>query len=567
VTGHVFILAILGGVAVAQENAARFYPDDPLLREPPPRQVKDVAKRHVNDLFDFLDNSFAMPGRIEKPARERPRRALDANTLGEVPDSAWYTNRHFYHRMSIEALKRGPGNGTPPHPEGPWRVISAKSDGVTPGFVIEDQHKHRYLIKLDQPDNPELASAADVIGSKAFYALGYNTPENYVVHFRPDKLKISGGVMWRDSSGKRHPLTARALDEMLRPQPKGADGAYRALASRWVAGEPVGPFSYEGMRTDDPNDIIPHEDRRVLRGLRVFAAWLNHHDTRSINSMDSLVEENGVRHLKHYLIDFGSILGSDGAKTKPAWSGHQYTIDNKGMAAQMVTFGFLVPRWARTECPNLRGVGLFDSWSFDPDSWKPNYPNAAFLLMDREDAFWAAKQVAAFSDAEIRALVETGEYSDPRAAEWVAQCLIKRRDKIAEAYFAKVLPLDRFKVVAGRLLFEDLSASRGVGTPLEYSLSWGSGDRAGRVAPLPEAVDERIPPLRDDTEYLLATIRIAGAGPRSDHPVSVYLRRGQTGLEVVGVDRRLPDVTNAGYKAAKTPSRSGSPRGSTGAGL
>ena len=28
--------------------------------------------------------------------------------------------------------------------------------------------------------------------------------------------------------------------------------------------------------------------------------------------MDTLVEENGIRYLKHYLMDFGSILGSDG---------------------------------------------------------------------------------------------------------------------------------------------------------------------------------------------------------------------------------------------------------------
>ena len=50
--------------------------------------------------------------------------------------------------------------------------------------------------------------------------------------------------------------------------------------------------------------------------------------------------------------------------------------------------------------------------------------------------------MAAFSDDEIRAIVETGEYSDPRAADWITECLIKRRDKIADAWFGKVLPLD-----------------------------------------------------------------------------------------------------------------------------
>ena len=120
-------------------------------------------------------------------------------------------------------------------------------------------------------------------------------------------------------AGRSAPSPNAILDELLQAQPKGSDGTYRGLASRFIEGKLAGPFSYEGMRTDDPNDIFPHEDRRELRGLGVFAAWLNHHDTRSINSMDTLVEENGIRYLKHYLLDFGSILGSSGFASKDPW--------------------------------------------------------------------------------------------------------------------------------------------------------------------------------------------------------------------------------------------------------
>jgi hypothetical protein len=530
------ILGLIGSGAFAAESARKFYPDDPLLREPAPRPVTKVEPRKVDDIYDFLENMYATPRRAEKVVREGPHPARDINTLGDVPDSAWYTNRHFVRRMSLEELQRGPGNTTPPAANEDWLIVGAKSDGVMPGFVIEDGHKNRYMLKFDPPRFPELCSAADVIGSKAFYALGFDTPENYIVHFRRENLKISPGVQWRDPSGKKHPLTERVLDEMLQPQSKTADGTYRGLASRWIAGDIIGPFSYHGMRTDDPNDTVPHEDRRELRGLRVFAAWLNHQDTRSINTMDSLITENGVRYLKHYLLDFGSILGSDGVGPKPTWSGHQYAIDRKGAAFQVVTLGLLPPRWARSDYPNLGGVGLFDSWSFDPVAWKPNYPNPAFLLMDVEDGFWGAKQVASFTDDEIRALVQAGEYSDPRATEWVAECLIKRRDKIAEAWFSQALPLDRFRLVDGALAFDDLAQGRGA-APHEYTLKWVSYDRGGSATPLPDAVGRQAPPLRADTAYLAATIALANAADPCPRPVTVYLRPRSGALEVVGIDR------------------------------
>jgi hypothetical protein len=304
------------------------------------------------------------------------------------------------------------------------------------------------------------------------------------------------------------------------------------MASRFIAGDLAGPFSYAGMRTDDPNDILPHEDRRELRGLEVFAAWLNHHDTKAVNSMDALVEENGVRYLKHYLLDFGDILGSDGVQPKYAWSGHEYTIDGKDALIQMVTFGFDIPRWARADYPNYKGVGRFDSRSFDPMTWKPNYPNPAFWLMDREDAFWAAKQVAAFTDAEIRALVETGEYSDPRAAQWVADSLIKRRDKIAAAWFSRVLPLDKFAVADGKLTYEDLTGGR---SEQKYSVNWSGWDASGHTIALPATTGMEAPRFNGDTQLLVATIKPAEIG--NDDPVIVYLLQRRTGLEVVGITR------------------------------
>jgi len=520
-------------------SVRKFYADDPLPREPAARPVSGIAIRKVDHIYDFLNSSYVTPRREGKAAKHAPQPALDVNTLGEVPDSSWYTNRHAFQRMSIADLQRGPGNATPPSTKSAWVVVAAKSDGVTPGFVIEDGNKNRYVLKFDPPRSPEMCSAADVIGSKFFYALGYYTPENYVVHFRRENLEIGDGVMYRDPSGKKSPLTGHVVDGLLETQPMGPGGTYRALASRWLEGEVVGPFSYHGTRSDDPNDTILHQDRRVLRGLAVFSAWLNHHDTSEINTMDTLVTENGRQYLKHHLMDFGSILGSRGDGPKDPWIGHEHVIVRKKAVVQAVTLGVYVPRWQRSDYPKLKGVGLFDAWSFDPLEWIPEVPNSAFLMMDKVDAFWAAKQVAAFTDDEIRAIVATGELSDQRAADWIADCLIKRRDKIAQAWFSKVLALDRFRVADGILAFDDLSASYGTGTPRSYDVHWSTYDNDhGVLTPLSNASGTKLPPAPSATEYLAATIQCAGdSGQSCPAPVIVYLRCSGTEFRVVGIDR------------------------------
>jgi hypothetical protein len=355
------------------------------------------------------------------------------------------------------------------------------------------------------------------------------------VSFRRENLVIADGVEYRDPENRKRPLTEHVLTELLADQHKSADGAYRAVASRWVGGEVVGPFSYRGVRTDDPNDIVPHQDRRMLRGLAVFSAWLNHHDTRSINTMDALVEEDGRRYLKHYLIDFGSILGSAGYAPKEAWIGHRYVIERGETAKRLITLGFIPPRWARADYPKLPGAGLFDSWSFEPLSWKPFYPNPAFEMMDDADAFWAAKQVAAFTDDEIRAIVKTGKYSDPRTEAWIADCLIERRNKLVEAWFSRVLPLDRFRVENGRLAFDDLGARQGVTAARDYQIEWSVFDNSRQErTPIAGASGAALPRPPAGTQYLAATV---SCGEDCGSKVVVYLKCSGGAFDVVGIDR------------------------------
>ena len=100
--------------------------------------------------------------------------------------------------------------------------------------------------------------------------------------------------------------------------------------------------------------------------------------------------------------------------------------------------------------------------------------------MRDDDAFWAARRVAAFTDDLIRAAVHTGEYSDPAAEKYLADVLIKRRDKITSIYLTAVNPIVAPRLDAnGRLTFENAAVAAGVASgPATYRASWLRFDNA-----------------------------------------------------------------------------------------
>jgi hypothetical protein len=216
---------------------------------------------------------------------------------------------------------------------------------------------------------------------------------------------------------------------------------------------------------------------------------------------------------------------------KDARFGYEYIIPKTSTALKkMWSFGLVVEPWERAVHPDDRAVGRFESVVFDPEKWVPNYPNPAFLSRGPEDEYWAAKLVMSFTDEEIRALVDTGQYSSRASADYVTRTLIARRDKIGRTYFQKVLPLDNFRVAGGRLEFEDLAVKHGYVPQRQYQIEWSRFDNDTNVNyVLPEAKDFAIPAT--PSQYLAAKITVKGD---SRHSITVFVRQGR---EVVGIDR------------------------------
>ena len=523
---RVLTLSLAGSSSV---GAPKFRRDDPIRAEPAPISLDKAAFRKINAIYDFVLQSV-------RPDPRPPVPAEAINTLGEVPDSQWFTNRHGSHRLTREQLQAGPGLENAPTP--PFTVVALKTEGITPGFQMTDSKGRFYFVKPDPWTNPELSTSADVIGSRFFYALGYNTPENYIVYVKRGDVSIAKEATVTGLSGKPRPMTKKDVERVLADIRQKPDGSMRVIASYRLAGKFLGPFKYEGTRTDDPNDIVPHERRRDLRALHVFCAWLNHTDAKAGNSGDTLVEEKGIRFIRHYLIDFGAILGSDSDMPKNARFGNEYILPNgKEALKDMFGFGLRSPAWERADYPDEKAIGRFESEVFDPEKWRANYPNAAHLSRLPDDEYWGAKQVMAFTNDDIRAIVETGQYSDKNVVDYMVKTLCERRDKIGRTYFAKVLSLDNFQATGGELRFDSLQTKYGFQATRNYEVQWSRFDNETGAHTQLSNNSFRLPPeLTSATngQYYAATIQEAG---RPNKKVIVYLRKNSGRTEVVGIDR------------------------------
>jgi len=532
-------------IADVRSAAPRFYPDDPIAIDND-RQVDvgEVDEVELDDYYDFLENSFGKPGDRSKI------RALNVSTLDEVPDSSWFTNRIGQHEMSLADLTRGPDRagvrlGTD------WTIVRGKNRGFHPGFRAIDRSdptRTVYQLEVDPPRHPEMASGAEVIGAAFYHAFGYNTVDVYLAEIDPAALEISPEATVRDANGRR-PFVRNDLDEILKNAARMPNGRIRVTAERFQDGQDVGRFEYHGTRADDPNDIYPHEHRRELRGSRVFAAWLNHDDSRAVNTMVMRQVEAGRGYLKYYVVDFGSILGSATRFPNAAPSGREYTLSLRPSLLTLLSFGLYVRPWIRVpEPPAPAAVGRFSAERFDPRTWVAEYPKAAFDNMRADDAFWAARIVARFSDEAIRAIVGKGRYSDPAAAGILADALIKRRDRIKEVWLTAVNPIvDVTLSREGELRFKSAAELHGVGgRPDGYTLRWSRFDNAtdthafvGDAVMVGEARALAPAPVLAGGDYISVSIATRHQAFPSWTPVQVYFRRTSTGWQTVGLDRGL----------------------------
>ncbi len=429
--------------------------------DPDMENIPTPDNKEENQIWDLADMTFFY--QVEKvldlnwSARKigkglhlvKGKPADNINVLDEAPNSSWYTNRHYHNPMTIEELKKGPNVTDGPEPNGPWTIVAGKFEGGTTGFTIKDANGEYYILKFDAPRFVGMGSSAEVISTKILYACGYNVPQNTVEYFDPSIFRIGETAKVAEGGSKR-PMTPADLKALVDPIPRTKDGHIRALASKYVDGKPVGIWNFRGRRNDDPNDRVNHEHRREIRGLRTIGSWLSDEDRRAANTLAVYAThpETGNKYIKHYVLDMGSTLGSNNIIPHAPKYGNEFLIDPRTIGLQWLTLGAWVKPWEFETGhlnPEFPSVGYYESEIFNPGEWYPTYANPAFEYTTYRDAFWGAKIVMAFTDEQIRVIVETAKMPDPAAQEYLIKTMIERRDKVGRYWFERMNPVDKFR--------------------------------------------------------------------------------------------------------------------------
>ena len=525
-----------------------FYPDDPIAREPESQDASRAQPYFRGSLFEMATNLF-----VTADYKPSGLRAQNINTVDEVPDSSWFTNRIGATPVTVEELVRGPNTGVPPDPSR-WTLTREKTSGSHPGFTARDARGETWFLEFDPTYFPEGATGAVEVATKIFWALGYNQVESFLTTFDPARVDFDPKATLRRPSGARTRFTQDDMNAILERVARRPDGTYRVIAGRMLPGKILGGFQYDGTRPDDPNDIIPHEHRRELRALHVFGAWTNLTDLKASNTLDALATGNGRAVVKHYLQDVGSTFGM--CNDLHEWDlSYENFYQTDATLRRLSSFGFALSPWQTIRYEEYPSIGKFEGDRFEPRAWRPQTPTTAYLELRDDDAFWAARRVAAFTDELIRAAVHTGQYSDPVAEKYLADVLIKRRDKVVRIYLTAVNPIVSPRLEpAGRLTFDNAAFAAGVASaPVTYRASWFRFDNAtGDMQPLAQT-EGSTTSIEAPGNLPMAPGAFVGVDIAVDNdtyvswrrPVRAYFRRGGERWTLVGFERLPENMTEA----------------------
>jgi hypothetical protein len=505
------LLALAASPFACSYRPARFAAD------PPVTSVADVAPIPLPRKLDPLKEVYYTDAYVRRPIvlamdPEVPVESGDVNSLDEVPRSSWFD--------PPDARPDGP-------PVLPLTPVGAAESGQ-PGLAVTDARGLRYELRRDAKERPELVSASAAVASRLLGALGYRTAEVHVVTVAPSDIK----------EGNDKPAQEAVADLLREGSPPTGD-RYRVRATRWPVGIDVGPTPVAGVRPEDPNDHVPHAERRTLRALALGLYWMGLRRLPPHALRDVYVGEPGKGHLLHYIVAMDDAFGADavGREAEARLGGEGKYLNENALTA-LITLGLR----RRTAPPvQTRWLALGEFQDVDaPELFTTSPPYEPADRLRPADTYWMGKRLAAVPAEAINAALVAGRFSDVTARARAAEVMESRRNRAIAWAFAQVTPAEVERVEPARLVLRDQASARKIRGLLaeRYAVRFLDDYGATVAPPIVVAVPDSsvvipIPPGVPD--YLVVRATAEREGGKAPRAVEVHVFKDPSGIRVLGV--------------------------------
>jgi hypothetical protein len=527
------LLALLAAAPAACAYRPARFADAPAVVEvaddapiPVPSRRDPVKELHYVDAYLHRPMALALD-----PAR--PSAAGDINALDEVPRSSWF---------DASADRRDRDDGPP---VAPFAILGGAPESGLGGLSVLDARGIRYELARESPERPEVRSAGAAISARLFNAVGWRAPPVHVVTVAREQLRSSTveeaearETFLRDIL----PPSGIATNGGAAPGPlPAAHGSVRVRALRWPIGIDLGPTPVRGTREDDPNDRVPHTERRTLRALELGLFWVGSTRLDPNALRDTYLGKPGKGHVQHWIAGLDDALGAavidDERNARLGGEGH--TLGADALRA-LVTLGLGLrhPPPLQTRWPAL---GDFDA-QVSPDDFTPQPPFEPFDRILPADAYWVAKRIAAVPDELLRRAVESAKMSDAASPARALAVLEARRRAILVSALRAVTPAELVDVTRAELTLRDEAIARGVeeASETEYFIelldSTGAPAAASRrIAPQSATIVVPLPAQGPD--YLVVRALALRKGKPAPRACELHVVRRGESARVVGVRR------------------------------
>jgi hypothetical protein len=494
---------------------------------PPVLLARDDGPSPVPSIVGVPEAVYLSEVYLHRPLREAldlspyPE-CRDVNALDDVVRSSWYQP----HPMDLGTLSRGPESDGPPR--SPFTVLGSGTVAVKSGLAIVDARGFRYELGIDPPDRREMRTAAVAIAARLVWTFGLLTPPTFVV-------KVKDRDFWKGRGDAPDPSAFLGSGP-----PKDPAGYYRVSAVRFPTGPYLGETPESGVRGDDPNDVIPHTERRTLRALQVLAAWIKLSDFSPAKTLDVYEGEAGRGHVVHYLAQLDDALGaSDVARRSdppPAEGGGPPGV-------RLVTLGLWPnpsPPPTQTRIVSLGEIGD----EVDARGYRSGLPYEPTDRLLPGDGYWAAKRIAAIPSAAVALAIDAGWLTDVRAERRLYDVLEERRTAVIRAWYRQVTPIEVVAATRTTLVLRDEGIARNVGSVGESSYRIELLDEDGRriaprivTTPRGDRFVLTLPPAALETAKSYLVVRVLGKRKKTflPRPCDVHVKMGEQGLVVLGI--------------------------------